>query len=205
MNIVQIGANRGNDELTEIIKQLDRKIDFLLLIEPMEKFNESLLICYNAIENLAIENLAIENLAIVSDKKIKSTKFYLHERMDYNVEQASLNRSHIDKVFNHPEYTSSGLSHDNQIIEIDVDCSDINSLLDKYDLLNIDILFIDAEGSDDSIIKSIDLDRFNVEKIYYENMHINNEELEIFLIANGYSVTKGTPYTIHNNVAFKKL
>jgi len=199
MNIVQIGANRGNDELTEIIKKLDTTVSFLLLIEPMKKFNESLYLCYKE-----IENVKIENLAIVPDNTIKSATFYLHQKMDDNVEQASLNKSHIDKVFDRPEYTSSGLSHDNQIIEINVDCSDINSLLDKYNLLNIDILFIDAEGSDDSIIKSIDFDKFCVEKIYYENMHINNDDLESFLIGKGYSVTKGTPYTIHNNMAIKK-
>ena len=199
MNVVQIGANRGNDELTEIIRNSDKKINFLLLIEPMKKFNDSLLICYNE-----IENLAIENLAIVQDPTIKSTIFYLHKSMDDNIEQASLNRSHIDKVFDRPEYTSSGLSHDNQIIEIDVACSDINSLLDKYNLLDIDILFIDAEGSDDSIIKSIDFEIFNIKKIYYENMHINNGELELFLMNKGYYVTKGTPYTIHNNIAIKK-
>lgn len=199
MNIVQIGSNRGNDELTEIIKTMEVEIDFLLLIEPMEKFNESLLLCYSN-----IKNIRIENIAIVSDPTIKSTIFYLHEKMDDNIEQASLNRSHIDKVFNRPEYTTPEKSHDSQIIEKEVECSDLNSTLNEYNLNNIDILFIDAEGSDDSIIKSIDFDKFKVDKIYYENMHIDNDSLELFLRERGYSIIKGTPYSIHNNIAIRK-
>jgi len=199
MNIVQIGSNRGNDELTEIIKTMEVEIDFLLLIEPMKKFNESLLLCYSN-----IKNIKIENIAIVSDPTIKSTIFYLHEKMDDNIEQASLNRSHIDKVFNRPEYITPEKSHDSQIIEKEVECSDLNSTLNKYNLNNIDILFIDAEGSDDSIIKSIDFDKFKVDKIYYENMHIDNDSLELFLRERGYSTIKGTPYSIHNNIAIRK-
>jgi FkbM family methyltransferase len=178
---------------------MEVEIDFLLLIEPMKKFNESLLLCYSN-----IKNIKIENIAIVSDPTIKSTIFYLHEKMDDNIEQASLNRSHIDKVFNRPEYITPEKSHDIQIIEKEVECSDLNSILNKYNLNNIGILFIDAEGSDDSIIKSIDFDKFKVDKIYYENMHINNDSLELFLRERGYSTIKGTPYSIHNNIAIRK-
>jgi hypothetical protein len=49
----------------------------------MSKFNDSLLKCYSH-----IENLSIENIAITDDVNKKKEYFYLHEKMDDNVEQA---------------------------------------------------------------------------------------------------------------------
>jgi FkbM family methyltransferase len=195
MIIVQIGANRGNDELTSIIK--DIFVNKLILVEPMSKFNKSLLKCYEG-----IDNLFIENIAITDDVDKKSEVFYLHEKMDENVEQASLLKSHINKVFNRPEYTSDK-PYDLQLIEMKVNCSTINELFNKYELKNIDILFIDAEGFDSKIIKSIDFDNFNVSKIYYENMHIDAVDMSNFLENLGYKVSNGTSYTPHNSIATK--
>lgn len=195
MIVVQIGANRGNDELTSIIKGM--VVSKLILVEPMSKFNESLLKCYRD-----INNLFIENIAITDDVDKKSEIFYLHEKMDENVEQASLLKSHINKVFNRPEYTSDK-PYDVQLIEMKVNCSTINELFNKYELSNIDILFIDAEGFDSKIIKSIDFSNFNVNKIYYENMHIDAIDMSIFLKGMGYEITNGTSFTPHNSIATK--
>jgi FkbM family methyltransferase len=195
MIVVQIGANRGYDELTDLIKNI--KVDKLVLVEPMSKFNDSLLKCYNH-----IENLFIENVAITDDVNKKKEYFYLHEKMDDNVEQASLLKSHINKVFNRPEYLIDK-SYDDQLLEVEIECSTINNLFDKYNLTDINILFIDAEGLDDRIIKSVDFSRFNIEKIYYENMHIDNFEISNFLNKMGYLVTDGTSHTPNNSIAIK--
>ena len=40
MVVVQIGANRGNDDFTEIIK--NKKIEKLILVEPLDFHNQSL-------------------------------------------------------------------------------------------------------------------------------------------------------------------
>lgn len=195
MVVVQIGSNRGNDELTSIIKGIS--VNKLILVEPMSKFNESLLKVYKDVDNLFIENIAITDDI---DKKFEI--FYLHEKMDENVEQSSLLKSHINKVFNRPEYTSDK-SYDTQLIEMEVNCSTINKLFNKYELKNIDILFIDAEGFDDKIIKSIDFSNFNVDKIYYENMHIDVIDISVFLKGMGYEIINGTNFTPHNSIATK--
>jgi hypothetical protein len=122
--------------------------------------------------------------------------------MDENVEQASLLKSHINKVFNKPEYTFDK-SYEDQIMEMEVNCSTINNLFKKYELKNIDILFIDAEGFDDKIIKDIDFNNFNVSKIYYENMHIDTSYITNFLEGKGYKVSNGTSFTPHNSIAIK--
>lgn len=195
MIVVQIGSNRGYDELTNLIK--DISIDKLILVEPMKKFNDSLLKCYSHMQNLFIENI------IITDDINKNKEcFYLHKKMDENTEQASLLESHINKVFNKPEYLINE-TYDEQLSKIEIECSTINNLFNKYKLNNIDILFIDAEGFDDRIIKSIDFNKFNIKKIYYENMHINNLEISNFLKTIGYSIINGTSYTTNNSIAIK--
>lgn len=196
MIVVQVGANRGNDELTSMLKGLE--VDRIILVEPMSKFNKNLLECYSTIKNVHIENVAITD---DPDKRVES--FYLHEKMDEHIEQASLLKSHIDKVFNNSIYTVEK-TYEEQLVEVKVDCCTINNLFEKYNISKIDILFIDAEGFDDRIIKSINFEKFNISKIYYENMHIDNVELSSFLTESGYSVTRGTSHTANNSVAVKQ-
>jgi hypothetical protein len=43
---------------------------------------------------------------------------------------------------------------------------------------------------DEKIIKSIDFNKFYIKKIYYENLHINNEELIRFLESKNYHINK---------------
>jgi len=59
MIAVQIGANRGNDDFTQIIK--NKKIEMLILVEPLDFHNESLNECYKEIKNKVIKNLIITN------------------------------------------------------------------------------------------------------------------------------------------------
>jgi len=195
MIVVQIGANRGNDELISIIK--DATIDKLVLVKPLEKFNENLLKCYSH-----IKNLIIENIVITDDNTKHSEFFYLHSKMDDNSEQASLLQSHINKVFNRPEYKLDG-TYEEQVIQTEIKCCTINDLFKKHNLSNIDILFIDAEGFDDKIIRSIDFEKNSIRKIYYENIHIDNQALINFLNDKGYSVVNGTSLTENNSLATK--
>jgi hypothetical protein len=68
----------------------------------------------------------------------------------------------------------------------------INDLFKKYNLTSIDILFIDAEGYDDKIIKSINFDEFDIKKIYFENLHISD-----FYV---YDILKSEKYEIIKNI-----
>lgn len=196
MIVVQVGANRGYDELTSIIQ--NQNINKLILIEPIDKFNNSLITCYQHI----IDKVYIENIVITDDESQDKLTMYLHQSMDHNVEQGSILESHVNKIFNQPEYNLNK-NYNEQLIKIQVKCLTINNLFKKYNLQNIDILFIDAEGFDDKIIKNINFDKYNIKQIYYENMHINNIELSSFLTKTGYSIQNGTNISIHNNLATK--
>lgn len=172
MNIIQIGANRGNDDLSSIIG--NNQPSMLILVEPMSLHNEKLKNFYSWVNNLHIENVAINE---TSDSYID---FYYHLDDGPGYEVASLDPKHIYERHTH-------LSKE-RVSSISVQTKNINDLFNKFNLTNIDILFIDAEGHDDKIILSIDLKKFNIDKIYFENLHIKNFEVYDFLEKNNYSI-----------------
>ena len=176
MNIVQIGSHKGYDDLTNMVKSLTpEKVELLILIEPQKEFNDILSECYSGF------NFFIENIVITNDENLKKCKFYSCEE-DKNKEISSLNKEHLIK------------HNQNTFIEREFDCLTLNNLLIKYNIKKLDILFIDSEGFDGEIIKSINYDEFENRKMYYENLHINNNEIITFL--------ENKNYTLNKNVLF---
>ena len=113
-------------------------------------------------------------------------------------ELASLNKNHFIKI-RESYYTEEGMK------ERVVPSVTINQLLDKYQLTDIDVLFIDTEGFDDKIIKSIDFDKYNIKEIYYEHLHIDANSLQIFLESKGYTIEKNVGFIYQwNDKATKK-
>jgi hypothetical protein len=64
-------------------------------------------------------------------------------------------------------------------------------------------LFIDAEGIDGEIIKSIDFEKFNIKKIFYENLHINNMQIKKFLEEKNFSIKENVLTNGWTNEAIK--
>jgi FkbM family methyltransferase len=176
INIVQIGANKGNDDLSHLIGENQPNI--LVLVEPMLFHNENLKKFYEWVNNLFIENVVID---INSDNEID---FYYHLDDGPGYEVASLDPKHIYERHTH-------LSKD-RISSIKITTLNINDLFKKYNLKDIDILFIDAEGHDDEIIKSIDFDSFNIKKLYFENLHIKDIKVYDLLKLKNYNIIKNT-------------
>jgi len=170
MKIIQLGVCVGNDDLTKILGKTQPEI--LILVEPMKLHNEKILECYGWVNNLFIENVAIS-----FDEK-KEMSFYYHENDGPLYEVASIKIEHILKH----GYDKSGIK------EIKVESITVNDLLDKYKLHKIDILFIDTEGVDDLIIKSIDFNKLEIDEIYFENLHLSQSDIYSFLENKGYAI-----------------
>lgn len=182
MIAVQIGSNKGYDDFTEIVST--SQVDKIILVEPFHEHNLSLNNCYKDYENVIIENI------IVTDDPSKTTDviFYHNEDSKHSnmFELASLNRLHSLKV--RSQYDESG------IIGRSVNCMTLNKLLEKHNITDLDLLFVDTEGFDDKIIYSIDFDQFKINEIYYKNLHIDSEQLKIFLENKNYKITKFVGY-----------
>jgi FkbM family methyltransferase len=176
MNIIQLGSCVGNDDLTNLIGESQPEI--LVLVEPMLIHNEKIIECYNKITNKHIENIAIS----VIDEEDMS--FFYHENDGPKYEVASTSINHITKH----GYNTDGIK------ELKVKCLRINKLFEKFNLKKIDILFIDTEGTDDLIIKDIDFNSFEITEIYFENLHLTQDDIYSFLENKGYSVVKKWGY-----------
>jgi FkbM family methyltransferase len=172
MKIVQIGTNVGNDDLTTLIKSKNIEPSLLILIEPLSIHNNKINNCYQF-----VQNKIIENIAIVCDEEITKKFYYSNDDPDFTV--ASFDINHVIVHGYNPK----------NIISIDIPCMSINNLFKKYNLIDIDILFIDAEGYDDCILRSIDYSTFNIKQIYYENLHLPYPQINThnFLKSMGYS------------------
>ena len=188
MNIVQIGACKGNDDLTLIIG--NNQPNILVLVEPMKLHNQDLFNVYSWVNNLHIENIVIET---VTGKEVD---FFYHVDDGPKYEVASLIREHIFP--RHPNLNDEGIT------SFKIKTMNINDLFVKYNLTNIDILFIDAEGFDDTIIFSIDFNIYNIENLYFENLHIKNQNVYEYLESKGYDIEKNVGLYGWSSLAKKK-
>ena len=155
----------------------------------MSIHNDKIKKCYEWVDNLNLENIAI------SLDDIEEMSFYYHENDGPNYEVATNDINHILKH----GYSIEGVK------ELNVKCLPINNLFKKYNLINIDILFIDTEGIDDLIIKSIDFDTFKISEIYFENLHLTQNDIYSFLENKGYSITKNWGHYGWTSVAKKNI
>jgi len=184
MNLIQIGTNQAHDDFFNLVKNIYKnQINKLILVEPLESCNNQIKSCYSNYTYI------LENMVINIDSSIKKEKFFVSK---YNW-LSSLKKSHIEK---HKTNETP--------IEIEVDSITLNELFDKHKILNIDILFVDSEGMDDKLIMSIDFDKFDINQIYYEDVHIDNVMLTKFLTEKGYSVSKCNFSDNLTSVAIKK-
>ena len=176
MNIVQIGTNKGNDDLTDIVKLNSNQINKLILVEPLKIHHECINECYKE-----QHGLYIESFCITDDEELKELTFYYHIHDGPGFEVAGTSKEHILK---HSIYNDK-LTEDG-IVSIQVPCLTLNKLFERHNLTDIDFLYIDVEGLDDKLVYSIDLNRYNIQNIIYENLHIDSEKLINYLDNMGY-------------------
>jgi FkbM family methyltransferase len=170
MKFIQIGAHIGNDEAYNIIKNYD--VEFGLLIEPLPHLIPKLKEFYKDIPNIIIENKAI------SIQQEKNIVFY-YDTKDSNTELGSINKQHlIDHKVNKDD-----------IKEIIVPTETLGSILDRYNIQELDYLFIDTEGLDCLIINTLDFQKYKIHNIIFEDLHSDG------------SWTKGINY----NTTIKKM
>ncbi len=71
--------------------------------------------------------------------------------------------------------TKSSKRHDIEKREIEVDCFTFASVIEKYNVKNIDFLSVDTEGGELDILKSVDFDKTPVKVISVENNYYGDE------------------------------
>jgi FkbM family methyltransferase len=194
MNIVQIGTNRAYDDVTEMVNLYSDHIEKLILVEPLEVHHDTIKTCYQK-----QKEIYIEPSAITDDLELKELTFYYHKEDGPGFEVAGTSKEHILKhsIFN-PKLTEEG------IVTLKVPCITLNQLFDKYNLTDIDVLYIDVEGLDDKLVYSLDLEKYNITNIIYEHLHIDAEKVIKYLEDKGYSTIRNYGHNGWSHAAVKQ-
>ena len=164
---VQFGTYTGNDEFYSEIKNIDATL--IVLVEPNDKLNTTIKEHYKDIGNVHLENIAIH-----PDENLDSIQLHeCHCVTSFSLDHILKHKSAYDSV--------------SDIKPFDVRCLSPNQLFEKYNLSLIDLLYVDVEGLDEIVIHSIDFDRYEIKKLVYEHLHINNKRTKDFLRSKGYT------------------
>ncbi len=166
---VQIGSNNGvtGDPLFQLIK------DFRwsgLLVEPVPYLFEELKENYKNID----ADLSFENSAIASETGL--LKFYRLKQTDQPgipVWYDQLGSFRKEVILRQREVIPG---FDDLLIEDNVHAITFDQLAGKHNLKNLNLIHIDTEGYDFEIIKLIPFERFEIDLIMYEHVHLTNED-----------------------------
>lgn len=171
VKFLQIGANDG--EYCDICGPLARQYGWSgVAVEPVPEMFERLLATYDAYPDITPVNAAIGS----EDGK---AVFYKVDHPNIGMQQLGSFRK--DVILKHAKDFKNefGLDLEEAIVEIDVDVISINTLLKEKSLTDLGCMFMDAEGYDWEIIKSIDFDLARPDFIYFETIHVNEQKDQI--------------------------
>ena len=183
MNIVQIGANNGKDHVFDFIKDNYDHLTLAIFIEPIPFVIDDLKKQYQEFN----DKIHIENIAISHEKDIENMTLYYLEGSNYEV--TSFSKEHVI-IHNPPQFNYP-------VEEMKVPCLTFNEVMEKYNLTELDYLYIDTEGLDVYIISSIDFTKYNIKNIIFEFTHTdgafrvgeNFHQTKYYLQQLGYTVS----------------
>ena len=164
-DLIIIGAHNGSGLEELILKQKNR----VLLIEPVNYNLQSLKNRFKDLSNIIFENVG------VSDEKKKLKFYYVKESSvkklgkEWGSGIGSFKKKHL--LDNHRKRFQIT---ETDIEEVDVKIIVFNDLVEKYNISEIEYLFIDTEGYDYQIIKSIDFNKTKINKVKFEYKHLDD-------------------------------
>ncbi|EHJ94921.1 glycosyltransferase [Vreelandella boliviensis] len=200
--VVQVGANDGciNDPIYEVVMRNKDKTK-VLLIEPQSNILEHLERNYALHPEAHIANYAVGPDALLNLYRIKPayyglfTKRYLHDSPNYRVPSgfSSFDKKHVVKHAegNLPKNTNI----DDAIEKLEVPSHDLLTILDtaSWEEQQIDILQVDAEGMDDKVIYSCNIEVTQPQLINFERAHLSHEAYSNLCI-----YLSGLDYVLYN-------
>lgn len=192
MNLIQLGANVGNDHVQKFINHY---INFskIILVEPITKCHQILEKNYNN-----IKNVYIEPSVIVSDlnSPLGEVDFYM---VDYPEYKFHLENYEVSSLYENLT-SSRGEGWDNLGKKVKLKSLNFESLVLKYNLQTIDFLFCDIEGEDEKVLNNLDLSKYNFKIVMWEQ---NNTE-STSLLKQKFNNLGFKTEPIHNNVVAYK-
>lgn len=182
MKIVQVGTNKAYDELSEYLISNYDEIDFGLFVEPNILHLEDIKKCYEKYSNIIIENVAIKPPTESKD----NIKIYYHTNDGPYYALASCDVNHI---VNHLWCPHLHVNGEGKIESFDVSCITLEQLFDKYNIYDLDWLYLDIEGIDADILLTFNWEKYNIKRIEFEKLHLGDytQSIKNMMIGMGYT------------------
>ena len=207
--VVQVGANDGinHDPIHKFIK---RDGWSGVLIEPQpDVFRHKLFPLYRRNKGIHLENIALCNEVGLMDMYRLSfcaerwatglTTFHLKTLKD-KVDSGSIATTARNNGVEPPQ------NKEDFIEKIKVETKSFPFLFEKYNIKQVDVLQIDAEGYDFEIIKMFNVAKHQPKVVVFETDHINAttyKEIENYFTANNYLCKRVARDTLAVNKNFK--
>lgn len=156
---IQIGTYDGDDKFCKMVHQ--EHPSMVILVEPNHRMNKHIQFNYSDVKNVFIENFAITD---GTDNGVVNLVFPKHFKV------RNQNESY-NKCFSLLPMDDWG----NDFKKVTVCTTTFMNLCEKYKLKNIDLLQIDTEGYDTTIIKSIDFQKIKINTLIYEQWNFTTD------------------------------
>lgn len=161
MNILQIGCNNCDDHVTQFVNDCNDQIEHLILIDIHDSFTKKAKDTYRNVKKLT---------TIVSAITPESNQ---NELILYHLKNLTTNT--IQMIGGHTSFNYDHMiAHDHspeKIVKVVHPARTITSVLDEYNITNLNRLYIDTEGLDVDILMSIDYNKYNIDHITFEHAH----------------------------------
>lgn len=189
--LVQVGAMDGVtfDPVHSLVKELHWKG---LLVEPLPDLFQELRSNYQEVEGLVFENCAIASYCGTIDLYRVPLHLVRTEEVPAwaaGISSVFSNRNAIGGLNATPEeYAKIKES----VIRVPVPCMTLPALLRKHGVDRVDVLQIDAEGSDLIVLSQLDFGRYHPFIIHVEFYNLpRNEQQVLFhlLLSHGYTLS----------------
>lgn len=162
MKVVQLGANKGYDDLSNHLLATYDRIDLGVFVEPNPLLIDSLKECYSKYDNCIFDQRAIKTPL---QKEEEMEIFYFEGDSLSSYEKASSKIEHLEKHRHCP-------GCDTEIKSFKVPCVTLDNLLMQYGITDLDWLYIDVEGMDGEVILTFDWKKYNIKRIEFEYIHL---------------------------------
>jgi FkbM family methyltransferase len=202
--IVQVGAYIGdtvNDPLYPFLcEQLhEHPQAVVVLVEPVASYFEQLRATYAGLTTVRLENVAIAESDGDRDLFRLGVSPTDHGQPEWLAQLGSLRQDRMTELWNRYEQALfdregrtddlRGFWHAHRTVER-VRCMTIHQLLERHGISQLDLLQIDAEGYDYSILKTIDFGRIRPRFVNYERVLLHDDEpaCRAMMTAAGYAL-----------------
>jgi len=178
-SIIQVGSHIGNNSndclYQSILRNPVKVLRTVVLVEPIPEFFEGLKNSYHGAEGVHFENVAISDVDCISDFYYLPFDASKHGYPHWLNQLGSLGEELLLRDTNGKQYEWHEFYMLNRV-KIQVQCRTLDFVLSKYNLDNLDALFIDAEGHDARILTSLDLESLRPSYIHFESSLLSPEE-----------------------------